>query len=178
MTVLSNVAIRARIESGDLMIEPLYENAVQPASVDVHLGGTVLKRRVYSVVDPERDHSGDYSTEPRDPAIGGWVLRPGDIYLATIAEWLSIPADLVAFIHGCSTEARLGIVPHQQAGLLDCGYEGRPTLELSVSYPTLLRPGVRIGQVVFHRVDPPADPVYAGRYQSDTAPQPARAVRP
>lgn len=173
MSVLSDVSLRAQIEGGRLVIDPLAEGAIQPASIDLRVGDRLISREGTGPVDPEVDESKLYiAHEAIDE--GRWWLWPGRLYLATTMETLGIPADLVGHLHGKSTLARAGIVVHQQAGLLDPGYEGRPTLEITVVYPTYLRPGQPIAQLELLRLTTPVERPYDGRYQHDIAPQPPR----
>lgn len=173
MSVLSDVSLRAQLDAGRLIVEPLADGAVQPSSIDLRIGDALISRDSASIVDLERDESGLYvsHTTMED---GRWVLWPGRVYLATTLELLFIPTDLVGHLHGNSTLARAGIVVHQQAGLLDPGYEGRPTMEITAVYPTYLRPGQQITQLELLRLTTPAERPYAGRYQRDLAPQPPR----
>ena len=70
-----------------------------------------------------------------------------------------------------SSRAREGI-EHLMAGYIDPGYEGRLTLELvnaRVLHPVPLWPGMRIPQIVFHKMSllPNNDYSVTGRYQGD-----------
>ena len=174
MSVLSNTSLRAAISAKRIVIEPLGEDAIQPSSIDLRLGEVMLGRRHFGIVDPSLGQQDDYSLGAVERSENGWVLRPGQLYLSSTREYLVVPDDLIAFLHGRSTLARSGVTVHQQAGLLDAGYQGKPTLEISVVYPTVLRPEMPIAQVTFHRLTTAADPVYAGRYQLDRQPTPAR----
>ena len=42
MTVLSDRTIREELKSGNIVIDPLMEGCIQPASVDLHLGRSFL----------------------------------------------------------------------------------------------------------------------------------------
>lgn len=182
MTVLADASIRERLSPRHdypIGVEPLAEDAVQPASVDIRIG-TIL--RVYreptmATVTVDADwRAVDLNWQH------AWTLWPGRAYLATTFEYLRIPADLLCMLHGRSSVARLFVRPHQDAGLLDPGYEGRPTLELTVTLPVELRPLDPIGQLVFHSLDRPAQRPYGhpsrrSRYQGDTEPEPTKEAR-
>lgn len=179
MAVLSNTDLRARLALATeqrIIVEPLAEDAVQPASIDVRLGTQLLAwTGGRQVVDLAHDQSANWRLMSM---LGGvWWLEPGRLYLATTLEYVQIPVDLLAHMHGRSTNARAGIVPHQEAGLLDPGYRGRPTLEITVLMWTVVRPADPIGQLTFETLSSPADPPYSGRYQGDHAPAPATPFR-
>lgn len=184
MTLLSDGTLRSRITDHAawqpwqrIVIDPYDPADLQPCSYDVHLG---TKLRIYTgaATDTRRDNgawwetlllSSAWSDEP------AWVLQPNHFYLATLAEELWIPEDCCGRIEGVSTRARDGVTPHQVAGLLDPGWRGRATLELGVKNPnTILYPGERIAQVTFTLTDHRVEHPYAGRYQGDALPQPAR----
>ena len=77
-----------------------------------------------------------------------------------------------------SSRAREGI-EHLLAWYIDPGYCGRLTLELQnarMMHPVALWPGMRIAQIVFHRMTmlPAKDYSMTGRYQGDKAVQGSR----
>lgn len=186
MTALSDVAIRGYLDSGRLVVDPCRPEMVGPASIDVTLGTTLLRMAPCGVVDPMMADTAAYVPMPAEPSISNrddpvWWLFPGQMYLGHTAEHISVPDDLVCHVHGRSTLGRYGIVVHQTAGLVDPGFRGHLTLELSVVAPTILRPGMPIAQVTFARLTP-ASTGYRGRYQDSIGAVPpapfARAVAP
>ena len=65
---------------------------------------------------------------------------------------------------------RAGISVHQEAGFGDIGYYGKWTLQVTVTYPTIIYPNMTIAQM--YMVVPSGDigKLYNGKYQgSDTA---------
>lgn len=108
--------------------------------------------------------------EQRD---GGWVLMPGQFALASAMERFQMPNDLIAFVHDKSSWARRGLAV--QNTVIEPGWHGYLTLELTNhgDRPILLIPRMGICQVVFHRLEQPAEP-YDGKYQGQGPdPQPA-----
>jgi dCTP deaminase len=193
MTVLSNVEIKRRIglrTDGRILINRRGENFqsnvagedIQPCSVDLHLGDKI-KVFVGSMMDLDLPTRTEHWWETLQQVdlyddTRGWILNPGQLYLSSTREWLEIPLDLVGHLTGVSTVARGGMFPHIQAGLLDPGYHGKPTLEkIVVVEKTIVRPGTRICQVYFELLDQPAYPGYRGRYQGDTEPTPGKVKR-
>jgi len=187
VTVLSDRTIKSRLfEPGRwepwqmLQVTPLSAGAIQPCSIDVHLAGPI-KLYTGPHTDTRRDNSPWW--EHLLPANGerdargdpsAWILQPDRLYLAVIDEWLRIPEDVVGHIHGLSSRARDGIMVHQQAGLLDPGWEGRATLEISVKNThTVLYAGQRIAQIELVLLDQRCESPYRGRYMGDLTPQPA-----
>lgn len=157
----------------DLTIDPFHPEAVQPASYDVRLGSTLL-RWWGDTVNPDLDQSAFWRQLPLGQD-GAWLLYPGAFYLGVTLESLAIPNDLLCHLHGRSSLGRLGIQIHTTAGLVDPGWCGKLTLEITVQAgPTRLRPGMPIGQLTFQQlVSAAADP-YEGKYWDDVEPTPSR----
>ena len=137
--ILSDGDILRRLDSGDLVIEPLDDPdlQIQPASVDLRLGREFLTFNHASIqcIRPERgDEIARYVTRttiPGDPddeqrtiqsyddatgtdedGPGEFVLHPGDFVLGTTKEFVAIPDDIIAHVEGRSSLGRLAIVVH------------------------------------------------------------------
>lgn len=179
--MLSNRDIRARLTRGDLVIDPLPpDSAFGGASVDLTLWSRI------GVVNSSRCGFFDYRalkanphylpsiTDPVDLEDQPLILHPGRVVICSTAEWIKVPPDLCAELHGRSTLARLGVLPHT-AGKVDPGWDGRLTLEVSNlgEIPVALYPGDSICQIVFHELSSPADLSRYSRYQGQSGPQTA-----
>ena len=180
MSALSDISIRAclgSLASSRLRVEPFVAAQVQPCSLDLTLGpvltipGPGQSARIKTGELPER-----YTHVPITDA--PHPLRPGESLLGCTAEVLTIPDDLVGLLVGRSTVARL-FVAVEAAGLLDAGYTGRPTLEISNHGPhtVWLDAGIQIAQLLLLRLTTPVEQPYSGRYQADQWPTPARASK-
>lgn len=162
--ILSDGSIRRRLEAGDLVIEPLDEQQIQPASVDVRLGNEFLifDSHAQAVIDPF-DVPADLVRSVKPDEGTAFVLHPGEFMLGTTAEAIALPNDLVARVEGKSSLGRLGLLIHATAGFVDPGWPlGEITLELSnvARLPIRLWPGMKIGQLSFHTLDAPAERPY------------------
>lgn len=186
--ILSDRDILARLDAGDLVVEPLDDRdlQVQPASIDLRLSDEFLVFRNPHIpyIDP-RGASQESYTERLTIAKGEvFILHPGEFVLGSTLERVRIPPDLVARVEGRSSLGRLAIVVHATAGFVDPGFEGRITLELSNlgRVPVALRPGMRCSQIVLHELKSPAARPYgtAGRgskYQGQAGPVASRITR-
>ncbi|EMA36535.1 dCTP deaminase [Halococcus hamelinensis] len=183
--ILSDGDIRRRLDGGSLAIEPLADPAlqIQPASVDLRLGREFLEfqRTNIPCIHPDSTNEVDeYVTETVVEEDEEFILHPGDFVLGTTVERLAVPDDLIAHVEGRSSLGRLAVVIHATAGIVDPGYRGQVTLELSNlgTAPVALSPGMRISQVVFTELKSPAEEPYgAGRgskYQDQAGPQASR----
>ena len=93
-------------------------------------------------------------------------LNPGMFSLASTIEEFFMPTDLVAFVHDKSTWARRGLSLFNT--VIEPGWSGFLTLELvnHSTNPLRLLSGDPIAQIVFMRMEEPAEKPYAGKYQN------------
>lgn len=157
----------------DLVRDGVLENssidAVNAASIDIHLGDSVSTEVAYAgMVDLKAKQAP--SMEPREIDDGGFMLHPGQFCLVNTREVFHLPDDLACEYKLKSSLARAGL-NHSLAGWADPGFHGATlTLELHNAlqyHPLLLRPGMPIGQLVFWRGEPvPSQHSYRvkGRY--------------
>lgn len=173
MTTLSDDAIRARLNAGDLRLDPLDETLIQPASVDVRLGSDFVlfdAKGGSSTVDPYRDCS-DLTRTITVKDGDSLIIKPGEFLLGTTVETVTVPHDLVCRVEGKSSIARWGVIVHTTAGFVDPGFEGQVTLEFANlgQHAFRLWPGMKIAQFSFAQMDAPAlipygDPRLGSKY--------------
>ncbi|MEE9285021.1 MAG: dCTP deaminase [Dehalococcoidia bacterium] len=185
MTVLSDRTIKEELDAGRLVIDPLDESCIQPASVDLRLNRTFRVFRVTSRPFVDVRQSVDDLTElvaiePGEP----FMIQPGGFCLASTVESVTLPDDIVARIDGRSSLGRLGLLVHATAGYVDPGWTGQLILELSnqSQMPIALYEGMRIAQISFLRMSTPVDRPYGSpglgsKYQGQTGPTPSRAYQ-
>ena len=129
---------------------------INPASLDLRLGKTILveARRPYGAQPLDyRARSKMHTQTVVMDEEEGFVLAPGQFILAHTAEQLSMPDNLCALWRTKSSMGRMAF-EHMDAGWVDCGFHGALTLEFcnaSQYHPIRIRPGDRIGQLVFFR---------------------------
>jgi dCTP deaminase len=154
MTVLSDADVQEQIDSGEFHAtrNDGKELAIQPASMDLHLG---RKIKYPSKQDDKPVSVDKKSTYPQYASIDTPrpLVREGTFALATTQEEIQIPNGMVALLHGRSSVGRLGLFI-ENAGLIDPGFSGQVTLELTnvVDYDIELVAGMRIGQLTFHEM--------------------------
>ncbi len=181
--VLSDHTIKEEIGRGHIVIDPLDERDVQPASVDLHLDRNLLvfRNSTAPYIDL-RENLPELTDQIEIDDKQPFILHPGEFVLASTLERIELPDDLVARLEGKSSLGRIGLLIHSTAGYVDPGWIGHLTLELSnVSrLPVTLYYGMRIGQISFLRLTTPADRPYGSpdlgsRYQGQTDPTASRA---
>jgi dCTP deaminase len=180
--ILSDGDIRRRLAEGDLTVSPLAdpELQIQPASIDLRLGREFLEfqRTNIPCIHPDSENEvEEYVTETVIDEGEEFILHPGDFVLGTTIERVAVPDDLIARVEGRSSLGRLAVVIHATAGIVDPGYRGQVTLELSNlgTAPVALTPGMRISQVIFTELKNAAERPYGAergsKYQDQAGPQ-------
>ncbi len=159
--ILSDKTLLSLIEKNVLVVTPLTEESIQPASIDCRLGDHFLiaDHKMEEITLDEPIHY----QELRQASI---LIPPHSFLLATTMEYVALPDNLTAFVEGRSSVGRMGLFI-QNAGWVDAGFKGTITLELynANSLPIRLDQGVRICQLVFCQMDAPAQRPYSGKYQ-------------
>jgi len=181
--ILSNQEIWRELQNGDLEIDPLQADQIQPASVDLRLSNE-FKRYRKPDDDPTSccidSKDGVPENLHQDITAGNIVIQPGDFILASTVESLCLPPELYAEVKGRSSFGRLAVEVHKTAGVIDPGWEGDITLEITndMPYPVRLHSGQRICQITIHRMNKPADPAYGekydSKYQGQSGPTPSK----
>lgn len=160
---LQDRAIKGAIANGKIVIRPLDEADIQPASVDLHLAAKIIvfDHSQHTVIDVRGDNRG-LTHEVYIPADKPYIIHPGDFILASTTEWIEISDDIVAHLEGKSSLGRIGLMIHATAGVVDPGWIGNLTLEISniARLPITLYRGMPIGQIDFTRLEGPAERPY------------------
>ena len=172
--------------SGGIKVAPLLEpTQIEQVTVDVRLGTEfqVSLHTRTAVFDPARDEpdvaaASFFQRTFRDFG-ESFVLYPGSFVLGCTFEYLRLPLDVCAELNGRSSLGRAGIAIR---GFLQPGYMGVLTLELVNDSGTtlVLEPGMRVAQLTFFEVDPPAGAAYfapgAAKYLAATGAQVTRVA--
>ncbi len=158
-SVLSDATILRMVAAGRIKIDPWDEGMVQPASVDLRLGGSFRVFSNHRITAIDLRDPPQALTEKVVPTDGEpFVIHPGEFCLGRTLEHVELPDDVVARIEGKSSLGRLGLIVHATAGFCDPGWKGTLTLELNnlTRVPIKLYPGLPIAQLSFMTLDAPA----------------------
>ncbi|MPW26325.1 dCTP deaminase [Alkalibaculum sp. M08DMB] len=160
--ILSDKTIIELLNNGELQIDPIDQEQIQPASVDIRLGNHFLK------LDENKIEAMTMTDEIKYISFecNEVIIPPNSFLLATTKEYIKLPKNLTAFVEGRSSIGRMGLFI-QNAGWVDPGFEGEITLELfnANRLPIKLEAGRRICQLVFASMDQEASNPYSGKYQ-------------
>ena len=170
MTILSYTEICDLIEDG--VIEGAQYEAVNSASLDLHLGPVILIENQHISQGPDNmlylNKKSKLAVEKVKLESGGqFALHPGQFILASSQEIFNLPNNISAEYKLKSSMARIGL-ELLNAGWCDAGWNGSVlTLELknmTERHRIVLTEGDRIGQIVFYRhKEVPLDKSYAAR---------------
>ncbi|KZZ47073.1 MAG: dCTP deaminase [Saccharospirillaceae bacterium] len=172
---LSDGDIEQRLQDKSITITPAPDaDAIAGISVDLRLDH---RFRVFSNNSATHlDLSGDREQLERDidrimskeieiAQDEALFIHPGELILGATLESVTIPDDLVGWLDGRSSLARLGLMVHVTAGRIDPGWEGQIVLEFynNGKLPLALRPGMVICAMSFETLSSPAQRPYNKR---------------
>lgn len=160
--ILCDSQIAALCEQG--LVDQYDPALVNPCSLDVRLGPVILFETQLAT---EFQQVSIADTTQEAP----YFMAPGEFLLAATLERITVPDDCAVQFMLKSSRAREGI-EHSLAGFADSGFSGILTLELSNIrrfHPIPIWHGMRIGQLVVHRLAEVPQLTYAarGHYQND-----------
>ena len=172
---LSDKDILKALDAGQISIEPRPDaDSISGVTVDLKLGE---RFRVFNIHNtPHIDLSG--GREAMNAAINkvmsdeiavtgddAFYLHPGELALGITLESVTVPDDLVAWLDGRSSLARLGLMVHMTAHRIDPGWSGNIVLEFfnAGQLPLALRPGMAIGAISFETMSSKAEKPYRDR---------------
>ncbi len=172
---LSDQDIEQCLDNGRIVIEPRpATEKISGVSVDLTLGNSF---RVFN------DHAAPFVdiSGPREEIdrvlesimskeivlkdAEAFFLHPGELALAVTREVITLPDDIVGWLDGRSSLARLGLMVHVTAHRIDPGWSGQIVLEFfnGGKLPLALRPGMGIGAINFETMSSPAARPYNKR---------------
>ncbi|MDN4504172.1 dCTP deaminase [Alteromonadaceae bacterium BrNp21-10] len=167
--------IKKYLQDGHIAISPTpADDMISGVTVDIRLGN---KFRVF------QDHQAPYidlsgTKESMQKALNSvmsdeivlegdkaFFLHPGELALAVTHESITLPGNIVGWLDGRSSLARLGLMVHVTAHRIDPGWSGNIVLEFfnGGKLPLALRPLMKIGAVSFEIMSDFAENPYNSR---------------
>jgi dCTP deaminase len=159
--ILPSQEIRALIADGKVnLAEPILDNQLQPASLDLRLGHVAYRVRasflpgpgtkVQTKLDQLQLHTISLSQ--------GAVLETGCVYIVPLLESLALPADIEAVANPKSSTGRLDVFTRVIADgvaafdQVPAGYHGPLFAEICPqTFPIVVRKGSRLSQIRFRQ---------------------------
>jgi dCTP deaminase len=166
MGVLTREEILKEIRQGTIEVDPFEEDQVGPGSIDLRLGKEFRVFKKLRNACAVEDHITLEDLTERIEIKDSFTLMPGETVLGITHERIKLPANICGWLEGRSRFARMGLVIHMTAGFVQPGINNRQVLEIGnlAPFPLVLRPGVRICQIVLERTEGEAS--YRGRFMN------------
>ena len=165
---LSDRDIKKAIRSGKISLKPFNVHRLQPASYDISLGNKFVVNDAHttSFIDPaNKVFPKTHELNIKDGE--AFVLHPGVSILGYSKEHFGSDHYLIEINGKCSL-ARIGLLVHNSAALINPGHFLHVALELCNlnNVPVILRPGMAIAQLTFSTLSSETEQNYRqkGRY--------------
>ena len=172
---LCDTHIEEYLDAGKIVITPRPpQSFISGVSVDIRLGNEfrVFSEHTTPYIDlsgPKEEVSSALEKVMSEPIViaenEAFFLHPGELALAVTYENVTLPSDIVGWLDGRSSLARLGLMVHVTAHRIDPGWSGKIVLEFynSGKLPLALRPEMTIGALNFEVLSAPAARPYNKR---------------
>ncbi|MGB8622397.1 MAG: 2'-deoxycytidine 5'-triphosphate deaminase [Paracoccaceae bacterium] len=159
--VLPSQSIETLIADGRISGDPaILPEQVQPASLDLRLGGVAYRVRASFLAGAGRsvaDRLDEFEMHRID-LTGDAVLEKGCVYVVPLMERLCLPDDVQAVANAKSSTGRLDLLTRavtdggEEFDRIPAGYDGPLYAEICPrSFSVKVRPGMRLNQVRFRR---------------------------
>ena len=152
--ILADIDIKKAIKNGDIVIRDFDVRRLQPASYDILLGNRFFLTETHAdgYIDPGKKKF----PKVREVNLKNgehFVLHPGVSVLSWSRDYFGSDKYLVQ-LSGKSSLARIGLIVHNTAGIINPGHFLNITLELYNlnNIPIILRPGMEIAQLTFSQL--------------------------
>lgn len=166
--IMTRKEILKEIKKHQLIIEPLDQAAIGPASIDLTLSSRIrVFKNDIPLVSINEQIKYEELTEPKEIK-QGYDLKPKQLILGITEEKITLPEYLCGWINSRSKFARAGLMSHITAPFICPGVSNRQVLEIYNAGPATLRllPGAKICQIILQECKGEAR--YCGIFQDQT----------
>lgn len=162
---LTDGQIKQYLDDGRIVLDPRpIPEDISGVTVDIHLGNEfrVLQDHAAPFIDisgPREEIDRAITSVMSDAIVltpdQAFFIHPGEFALAVTHESVTLPANMVGWLDGRSSLARLGLMVHVTAHRIDPGWSGQVVLEFfnSGKLPLALRPLMKIGALSFELLE-------------------------
>ena len=170
--VLCNTEIKNEIKNGNIFIGESPDKEIptdhlefDTTSLNVHLANEFIIWKEFQSgakisVDPGlkdfkfAKYAHDFTESAIKDRDGFYEVRTSEFLLCQTAEHIKLSKKISARFEGRSSLGRLGIAVHITAPTIHAAFSGVITLEIynHSRIPVILRPGMKIGQLIFEEV--------------------------
>ncbi len=167
--VLTKSEILKEIKKGRINIDPLNSENIGPVSVDLTLDNKFRvfcrPRRICNV-----DENADYRKITRPVKADSILIKPHETILGITKEKITLADNICGRLEGRTRFARLGLMVHISASLVNPGVSNHQVLEINnmSCVPLKLHSGTKICQILFERTKGKAR--YLGQFVNQAEP--------
>lgn len=171
---LTGIEVSRNVELGNIKIKPFNENQVNPNSYDYRLAPTLRRLkfndefRGIPCINPRKPMQYEEIEIPET----GFLMEVEQAYLGYTVEKFGSNC-FASLVTGKSSIGRLFVKNHACAGLIDQGFYGNITLEMTAKLPTIVYPYMRFGQIFWFESIGNIN-LYDGKYNANNAGVPSK----
>lgn len=156
--ILSDTSLRRLLELDPPLLDPSDVSLVNPASIDIRVGRQLVR--------PIAPGKGVPTNLVPFTEANPYEIGHHEFILVQTFECINVPNGYAVDLKLKSSRAREGWT-HALAFWFDPGWRGVGTMELKnwAPYSLPIWYGMKIGQIIVHKVDAPSLHTYAGKYQ-------------
>lgn len=175
---LSKNDLENALRTKEIVVEPLFPNCINGATIDLHLGKEfmVYKKGNRPILDLKED-SETFMEKTSISIEEPFVLHSHEFALGVLIERTGVNGNHIGILDGLSSLARAGIAVHITASTLNPGNSLCMTLELFNFHdqPVNLYYGMPVAQIRFGKLTSPVPEefLYKGYYEG-SSPQPSK----
>jgi dCTP deaminase len=151
---LSDIDIEKAVKAKKIRIDNFDIARLNPVSYDILLGNKFIVNKEYKskIIDPVNKIYPE-TEEMEIPDGGEFILHPGHSVLGISHDFFGSD-DFLIQLGGKSSLARVGLMIHNTAGIINPGHYLNIVFELTNqnTLPIILRPKMPIGQLVFSKI--------------------------
>lgn len=168
MSWITGNSIISNVNAGKIKIEPFDKKQCNPNSYDYRLAPklkTLIPNSTFKgkpCLDPRLEMKYEEVIIPET----GFLLETEKAYIGYTVEKFGSD-HYASLVTGKSSIGRLFINNHSVAGLVDQGFHGHITLEITVKLPVLVFPNMRFGQIFWFTGEGDCA-LYNGKYNNDS----------
>ena len=161
--ILTKKVILEEIRKKRIKISPFNKKNIGAASMDIALDNKFRIFESKKVTLCEKSNYKKYSNLIRKNEL---IIMPGQFILGITKEKIKLPEDICGWIHGRRRFARFGLSIHSTASFIHPGVNNKQVFEISntSNIPLVLKPGIKIGQIIFERTEGKAK--YTGKFNN------------
>lgn len=157
--VLTGEEIKKEVQKGEIYISPFNEDNISCNSYNYRLANRLIRISNMVLDLKSKDIYEEIIIENK-----GTVLYPNECYLGATLEKVG-SNNYIGLITGRSSVGRKFITNHVTSNIIEQGFFGHITLEITVQKPTIVYPDILFGQIMWLTVVGKAK-YYDGEYQN------------